>query len=253
MRIVDDRFRDWFESLERRHLASLKFSEVRRGLQALSSLYVERRGRLGRGAAFDGAGKRAAFALFYAPLHFLLVRSIVRGLGSSARAPRTILDLGCGTGSAGAGWAIEARGDCRVTGVDRSGWAVDESRWNYRGLGLRGIARRGDVMEIDLPGRKGAILLAFTVDELDRDARKGMLERLLAAGERGARVLVVEPIARRTVPWWNAWATRFEAAGGRDDQWRVPVVLPERLRLLDKAAGLNHRELTGRSLSLGCA
>jgi len=65
-------------------------------------------------------------------------------------------------------------------------------------------------------------------------------------------VLVIEPIARRPAPWWGDWARRFEAAGGRDDRWRVPVKLPERLRLLDKAAGLKHPELTGRSLALGC-
>ncbi len=252
MQIVDDRFQGWFDALDQRHFASLRFSEVRHGLQALSSLYVERRGRLGRGAALDGAGKRAAFAVFYAPLHFLLVRAIIRGLGSSARAPHTILDLGCGTGAAGAGWAIEARGDCRVTGVDQSGWAVDEARWNYRSLGLCGVARRGDLMATDLPGKKGAILLAFTVNELDRESQAAMLHRLISAAECGARVLVIEPIARRPVRWWHDWARRFEAAGGRDDRWRIPVKLPERLRLLDKAAGLKHPELTGRSLALGC-
>ena len=39
------------------------------------------------GAAFDGAGKRAAFALYYGPMHFLLVREIVRGLCPSPRPP----------------------------------------------------------------------------------------------------------------------------------------------------------------------
>ena len=86
---------------------SSTFKEVRHGLQALSSLYVERRERMAGGAALDGAGKRAAFALYYGPMHFLLVREIVRAL--ALRAPRRILDLGCGTGTAGAAWALEAR------------------------------------------------------------------------------------------------------------------------------------------------
>ena len=100
-------FPAWFAALERRHLETLEFREVRKALQALSSLYVERRGRLAEGAALDSAGKRAAFALFYGPLHFLLVRSIVRELKTAALPPRAILDLGCGTGVAGAAWALE--------------------------------------------------------------------------------------------------------------------------------------------------
>src|SRR5882762_8320301 len=121
-------FPAWFEALESRHLSRLTFAEVRRGLQALSALYVDRGNRLGDGAALEGAGKRAAFALFYAPLHFLLVREVVGALGAARPGPRRILDLGCGTGSAGAAWALLAGGSCEVSGVDRSGWAVDEAR-----------------------------------------------------------------------------------------------------------------------------
>ena len=74
-------------ALEARHLSELTFAEVRRALQALSSLYVERRERMADGAALDGAGKRAAFALYYGPLHFLLVREIVRALSLRAAPP----------------------------------------------------------------------------------------------------------------------------------------------------------------------
>jgi hypothetical protein len=47
--------------------------ELGRALRALSSCYIERRGKLGDGHALEGRGKRAAFALYYAPLHFLIV------------------------------------------------------------------------------------------------------------------------------------------------------------------------------------
>src|SRR5262249_52082976 len=82
----DDPFVHWIQALEGRHLASLSFSEVRRAVQALSSLYVERRDRIDAASAFTGAGKRAAFAMYFGPLHFLLVREIVRGL--KAEIPR---------------------------------------------------------------------------------------------------------------------------------------------------------------------
>jgi hypothetical protein len=45
----------------------------------------------------------------------------------------------------------------------------------------------------------------------------------------------------------------FRGVGGREDTWRFPVTLPEPLALLDRAAGLDHRELTGRSLWLAPA
>jgi hypothetical protein len=73
---------------------------------------------------------------------------------------------------------------------------------------------------------------------------------VLEAARRGAAVLVLEPIARRAVPWMESWRAAFEAEGGRADAWRFPAELPEVLARLDHAAGLDHRELTARSLWL---
>ena len=63
-------------------------------------------------------------------------------------------------------------------------------------------------------------------------------------------MLVVEPISRRVSPWWPEWRRAFAAAGGREDEWRFRPRLPQQLALLAKAAGLDARELTGRSLAL---
>jgi hypothetical protein len=245
-----DPFPAWLAALERRHLADLTFQEVRRALQALSSCYVERRDRLSGGAALEGTGKRAAFALFYGPIHFLLVREIVRALGAASPPPSRIVDLGCGTGAGGAAWALESAGGPAIRGVDRSGWAVHEAEWTYHALGVRGAARRADLGRAPLPGTGEAAVAAFTVNELPPRERSSLLGRLLAAAARGARVLVVEPIARRGLHWWDEWSAAFREAGGRDDTWRFPARLPERLALLDRAAGMDHRELTGRSLWL---
>src|SRR4051812_48576945 len=138
----------WLAALDARHLSVLTPSEVARALRALSSCYVERRTRLAGGGALDSAGKRAAFALFYAPLHFATVREIVRAIPGASDGLREIVDVGCGTGTAGAAWAIDA--GASVAGFDRHPWAVGEANWTYRQLDLRGRAKQSDASRVTL-------------------------------------------------------------------------------------------------------
>src|SRR5262245_57465040 len=137
----DEVFERWMAGLEARHLAELRFPEVARALRALSSTYVERRERIAHGAALDGAAKRAAFALFYGSLHYLIVRHIAKSLmpGLKTRpAPETIVDLGCGTGAAGAACARAWDTADLVVGVDTHPWALTEAAATYREFGLTG-------------------------------------------------------------------------------------------------------------------
>jgi SAM-dependent methyltransferase len=248
-------FEDWMAALEQRHLADLRVPEVTRALRALSSAYVERRHTVARGGPLDSAGKRAAFALFYAPLHFLATLHAVESLGAHHPPPAAILDIGCGTGAAGGAWAIAAGGTPVVTGIDRHPWAVDEARRTYRALGLRGSARQGDAGRAAVYGPPmmktgSAAIVAYVMNELPDDVRRRVEDQLFAAAGRGVRVLVLEPIARGIAPWWDATARRAVGAGGRADEWRFDVELPPLVQRLDTAAGLNHRELTSRSIWL---
>lgn len=239
----------WLDDLEQRHLADLRFPEVSRALRALSATYVERRSKIGEGAALSGAGKRAAFALFYAPLHALLVHHVAEQTTSARRRVRkTVVDLGCGTGAAGAAWAI-ASGATDVIGIDRHPWAIDEARATYRAFGLRSRCSVDDLSKASLPA-DAHVLAAYAVNELADDRRARLLETLLAHASRGGGVAVVEPLAGFVAPWWKAWRAAFEAAGGQADEWRIRPVLPPIVAKLDRAAGLNHREVTGRSLVL---
>jgi len=238
----------WVAALESRHFSDLTFQEVSRALRALSSTYVERRHRLGQGAALDGAGKRAAMALFYAPLHYLIVREIVRAVGAASPAPHELLDLGCGTGAAGAAWALEAGGRPRVLAIDRHPWCVAETGWTHATLGVQGRVRRDDFSEFSPPSRHGGIVAAYAINELDEESRGRVLRKFRDAIRRRCTILIVEPLSRAPVPWWAQWRAAFEEAGGRADEWRFPMELPEIVRKLDRAAGLDHRELTGRSL-----
>ena len=244
-------FDDWVAALEQRHLANLRVAEVTRALRALSSAYVERRHTVARGGALDSAGKRAAFALFYAPLHFLAARHVIGSIeGATQPPPATIVDVGCGTGAAGAAWALAAGGAPVVKGFDRHPWAVEEALWTYRTLGINGAARQGDATRLPRVGGGDAVIAAYVLNELPADARARAEQQLSEAAARGARVLILEPIARGVAPWWDETARRVIDAGGRADEWRFAVDLPPLLRTLDKAAGLSHRELTVRSVWL---
>ena len=248
--ISDARIGEWLVALDRRHLSSLTPSEVGRALRALSSCYVERRSRLAEGGALGTAGKRAAFALFYAPLHLLTIRQIVRALEIPGERVDRLYDLGCGTGASGGGWALEAP-HVRVSGLDRHPWAVAEANWTYRQLAIHGRATQRDVARVHIAAdTRTGILAAYTVNELPEHTRRQLLDRLVQAHARGAAVLIAEPISRRVSPWWNAWVEAFAAAGGRSDEWRFSVPLPARQRNLAKAAGLNPQELTARTLFL---
>lgn len=251
MAVSDERAASWLDALERRHLADLTASEVGRALRALSSCYVERRVKLSGGGALDSRGKRAAFALFYGPVHFIITRQIVRSLLPATSTVTSVLDLGCGTGAGGAAWAIES-GIARVRGVDRNRWAAAEAIWTYRQLGLSGRAAEGDlVREVKTTTRGTGILAAYAVNELTSAARSAALEALLQAYSRGATVLVIEPIARRIATWWDDWQLAVERLGGRADEWRFPATLPPLQRQLARSAGLDPRELTARSLFAG--
>jgi hypothetical protein len=241
---------EWIAAVEARHLADLRFAEVARAIRALSSRYVERRSSLGRGGALDGAGKRAAFALFYAPLHLLTVRHVVQELET----PRVgaVLDLGCGTGAAGCGWALAqisaGHPPPRIRGIDRHPWAVAEARRTYADFDLPGVATRGQIAHARFPEPRGGIVAAYTINELDDASRAAVLDRFLHGVTRGAHVLIVEPISHAVTPWWPQWQRAFERAGGRADEWRFEAELPDLVRRLDRAAGLDHREMTAKSL-----
>jgi hypothetical protein len=249
----DARFDRWLADAERRHLADLTFPQVTSGLRALSSLYVERRRRLQEGGALDGAGKRAAFALFYAPLHFMLVREIVRALidprpGDDSRRRAMVVDLGCGTGAAGAGWASACGGAPRIVGIDTHPWALGEAARTYRSFELQARTIRADIASAPLPRGPSALVAAFTVNEVPEPGRATLMKRLLERAARGDRLLVVEPIARSLAQWWGTWAAQVEAIGGRADEWRFRLELPPIVARLDRAARLDHGELTARSL-----
>ena len=244
-------FDAWLTALEARHTANLQFKEITPALRALSSAYVERRTTaLAEHRALDGAGKRAAFALYYGPLHFLLVQEIARVVAPGPRSG-LVVDLGCGTGVAGAAIAGAATPPSRVLGLDTHPWTLEEARFTYRAFNLDAEIRRQHAAHARLPRDASFVVAAFVVNELKPDDRRELLDTLLAAAARGVQVLVVEPISQRVSPWWPEWSAAFTNIGGRADEWRIPIELPFIVKRLAKATGLRPEVLTARSLFLG--
>ena len=238
-------FQTFLTQLEERQFADLTFSEVTRALRALSSTYVERRdSALADHKALDGAGKRAAFALYYGPIHFLLIQHIVRELGVTFR-PGVVVDLGCGTGVAGAAVATSTTPPLRVFGVDMHPWTLDEARFTYKAFGLHADVRRAHAANTRFPNDTSVVVAAFVVNELKDADRAALLEQIK---QSRTRALIVEPISQRISPWWNAWAEEFVRMGGRADIWKARIEPPPTVKRLAKAAGLRPDMLTARSL-----
>jgi predicted RNA methylase len=238
-------FSVFLKDLEERHLADLRFSEVTPALRALSSTYVERRdSALADRKALDGAGKRAAFALYYGPLHYLLIQHIVRELGITV-APGLVVDLGCGTGVAGAAIAATNPSQLRVLGVDMHPWTLDEARFTYKALGLHADVRRSHAATTRFPKDTSIVVAAFVVNELNDKDRAVLLDHIK---QSRISTLIVEPISQRISPWWDQWASEFTRMGGRADVWKARVESPPIIRRLAKAAGLRPEMLTARSL-----
>jgi hypothetical protein len=223
-------------------------------VRALSARYVERRAGLADRSPLDSAGKRAAFAAYYAPLHFLTTREVVRAAGAArGNAIDRIVDLGCGTGAASAAWALEFARPPGITGIDEAGWALTEAAWTWRTLGLRAKSRRGDLVAAAAracrshEARGSTLLFAWSINELAPGDRDRLLE-ILSAPPASCALLLIEPLARAVTPWWEAWVEALRPSGTLAGEWHFDVALPPALARIDEAAGFRRDRLGARTL-----
>jgi SAM-dependent methyltransferase len=253
---IDTRFQAWLAAAAGR--ASLRFPEIRKGVQALSARYVEGRKAGGVGAgALGGAGLRTAFASFYAPLHFLTAFAAANALPASLRAGVTrVVDLGAGTGAVGAALALAAggaevlaAGEAEVLALDRSAWALGEARHTFAAFAVRGRTRRAE-LPAGVPRLAAGDLVAagWLLNEGGPAWRARLGEVLTRALDAGARVLVLEPLARGVSPWWDDFAAALAPAGAASALLKWSIERPDWIARLDAAAGLDHREIGARVL-----
>ena len=238
------RLDSWIERAVARQ-APLEFRDLRKGVQALSARYVERRAeRSAISNALDAPARRAAFATYYAALH--LLEAFLAGQRTEGwEGVKRIVDLGAGTAAAGIGTALALPGAPTVHAFDRSGWALAEARNAGRDLGVPVRTRRQDLARA-LPriGRGDAVVAGWFLNELEPSARDEAVAALAKGIRSGARLLVIEPLAGAAAPWWDDVATRLGVSSGSEIRARVP--LPAWVRDMDRAAGLDHSELRAR-------
>lgn len=252
----DDRVAHWIATLAPRYRGALDSREFLKAVRALSARYVERRDQLSERSPIDSDGKRAAFAAYYAPMHFFTVDALVRAAKLCTRSLDRIVDLGCGTGVVSAAWALVLPSAPSLLGVDASGWPLAEAVWTWRTLGLSGRTVRGDLVEVATREARSrtlagtGIIAGWSVNELTDAHRAPLLDALIESGKRGAVVLIVEPIGGQTTPWWPRWREAFERAGGRAEEWRLEPSLPESLQVLREAAGFPAAPVPVKSLVL---
>jgi SAM-dependent methyltransferase len=243
-RELAERFDAWLAGAVER-AAPLSFTDLRRGVQALSQRYVERRPLED---ALGSPAKRAAFASYFAALHFLTAYGVVRALPAAFGAGvRRIVDLGAGSGAAAAGVTCALAEPPEVLALDRSAFALAEARLTLRAFGLRGEALRTQLPSRLPKLRRGDLALAgWFLNECDDAARARVLRALGDGVAGGARLLVLEPLAGRAVPWWDEAVAALRPLGVASGSVRWRIQRPAWIALMDKAARLDHAELGAR-------
>ncbi len=245
---LETRFQAWVSAAAARE--PLSFTEVRKGVRALSARYVERRAAGGVAAgALGGRGLRAAFASFYAPLHFLTAWGAAASLPAPLLAGTArVVDLGAGSGAVGAALALAA-GGAEVLALDRSGWALLEARHTFAAFGLRGRTRRAELPAgVPRLGAGDLVAAGWLLNECSAAVRARLATLLAGSLGAGARVVVLEPLARGVAPWWDDFATAMANAGAASVLLKWSIERPDWIARLDAAAGLDHRELGARVL-----
>ena len=253
--IADPRLTTWLVTLEARHMANLTRQEFTRAVRALSARYVERRSQLPERSPLDSAGKRAAFALFYAPVHLLTTREAIAHLGVRTDMS-SLVDLGCGTGVCSAAWALLHETPPFITGIDAHPWALDEARWNWRTLGLRGQATRGDLVaaarnllkQSDAVLARTGVIAGWSINELAKPERAQLLEAIDQLLGRGVTLVILEPLARGVTPWWDEWVERLAPRGIVSGDVKTDTDLPAPLDSFSDAAGFRQKGLGARCL-----
>jgi SAM-dependent methyltransferase len=183
------------------------------------------------------------------PLDYAAWRGTTLGLVTERLERRAVLDLagpldgldvlevGCGDGA----WSVHAaRAGARVTGLDRSGAALEAARRRAGDAGVALAACRGDAGSLPFPAASFDLVLAITVLCFVDDPAGAVREmaRVLRPGGR----LVLGELGSWSL--WGAWRRLRGWAGS--PRWRkAHLQSPAGLRSLARQAGLRPGAMRG--------
>ncbi|RYF04484.1 MAG: hypothetical protein EOO40_11175 [Deltaproteobacteria bacterium] len=214
----DAAFGRLFDALHSRYTCELRLPEIRRALQALSTIYVQRRDKLAAGQALHSAGKRAAFALYYGPLHLLCLRGILSQLPLPHC--RRLVDVGCGTGAASLAYLQQLGAPAELWGIDTNAWVRREAANAWRLCGAQGGFMQGRALHQMLGPKDTALCVpSWSTSCRRRHAKrcwsacaKGCNRRSSSSPSRRARPL---GIPSGSAPSWHAAAAATSGTCGR--------------------------------------
>jgi SAM-dependent methyltransferase len=140
----------------------------------------------------------------------------------SGKAPRSAVELGCGSGPLARLWA---RWGLEVYGVDRSGPALARARSQSHGLVPPGHWVLGTLQDFRLPRRVGLIVvpldgLGYLVDGSDLVSFFRAARRSLGPGGVLAIDLTLHPSRGRPLPIRSAWRVGLRPNGLLRVSWR---------------------------------
>lgn len=237
------------EAAHTRWASDLTFRELRRGVQAVSDLYVHKRKTHALSdRAADGRGKRAAFIVYYGGLHLILLQAWTAE--RPAPAAERVWDLGCGPGVVGA--TIARWSDARaLEASDRLGSHLEVAAWTARRLKVKARTRKaalpGVVRQLRGPG---ILCLGWVLNELSDPHREATVAALLGRLRAGAGLVVFSPLSLRASPWWPQLVRQVRSVRPEVDvdEFRIQADRPPLIADLDRASRLDHSSLGARSL-----
>ena len=238
----------WVDAAHARWARGLEFRELRRGVQAVSDVYVHKRKSGGLAErAVDGRGKRAAFVVYYGGLHLLLVQDWM--CDHAPPEVKQIVDVGCGPGVVGAA-AARWCGGVRLSASDRVGRHLEVAAWTARHFGVKARTSRASLPTVLESVNDSALCtMGWVINELspaDRDATFAAISRVV---RRGSGMLVFAPLSLRASPWWpDLFRTLRQASAGQvqESEHRFQPERPPIIADLDRATRLNHAAMGAR-------
>lgn len=241
----------WWAKLEAIHnesRAGLTRRAWHQAIQAASRNYTSQRQRLSQSVAPSPAIQLAQHG-YYGVMHALIVQAIAAYFHIQQWPFQRLIDIGCNTGVAGLTLCAQLPTITSYIGLEPQRWAAKKAKQFQLACAIPGKIFSGTGLTWQ-PQKGDLILLSFVLNEMTESQRKVLHSKLLHHLEKGAGILIIEPIARHITPWWDSWLQSFlpwsYSQANLQKAW--PVQTPQMWFESHHGAGFHHQRWKARSL-----